>query len=124
MRALFSGISRGTESLVFRGEVPQSQYVAMRAPFQEGTLPGPIKYGYSSVGEVVEQADSSGANLEGQTVFCLYPHQDLYLVQGSAVTPLPPDTLTHTSHSLLPSPSPSPLALTLIPICSTLALAH
>lgn len=91
VRTLFSGISRGTESLVFRGEVPPSQYVTMRAPFQEGTLPGPIKYGYSSVGEVVEQADSSGASLEGQTVFCLYPHQDLYLVQGAAVTPLPRD---------------------------------
>ena len=91
VRALFSGISRGTESLVFRGEVPPSQFVTMRAPFQEGTLPGPIKYGYSSVGEVVERSDSSAPNLEGRTVFCLYPHQDLYLVPESAVTPLPHD---------------------------------
>ena len=47
-----SGISRGTESLVFRGEVPASQYEVMRAPFQEGEFPGPVKYGYASVGEV------------------------------------------------------------------------
>ena len=83
--ALYSGISRGTESLVFRGEVPPSQYQAMRAPFQEGTLPGPVKYGYCSVGEVLEGPDT----LAGQTVFCLYPHQDVYVVPASAVTPVP-----------------------------------
>jgi len=83
--ALFSGISRGTESLVFEGKVPPSEYVTMRAPFQEGTLPAPVKYGYSSVGRI-EEAD---AGMLGQTVFCLYPHQDVYSVPASAVTPLP-----------------------------------
>ena len=53
VRTMYSGISRGTESLVFRGEVPPSQYEAMRAPFQEGEFPSPIKYGYSSVGKVM-----------------------------------------------------------------------
>jgi 2-desacetyl-2-hydroxyethyl bacteriochlorophyllide A dehydrogenase len=85
IRTLYSGISRGTEALVFRGGVPPSQYQAMRAPFQEGELPGPVKYGYSSVGRVVEGAD----DLDGQVVFCLYPHQDRYMVPRSAVTRLP-----------------------------------
>ncbi len=87
VRTLYSGISRGTESLVFRGEVPPSHYEAMRAPFQEGEFPGPIKYGYTSVGEVQEGGD----HLAGRTVFCLYPHQDLYCVPASEVTPLPDD---------------------------------
>ena len=52
VRALHSGISRGTETLVFRGEVPESQREAMRAPFQDGDFPGPVKYGYLSVGVV------------------------------------------------------------------------
>src|SRR5688572_21116763 len=52
VRTLHSGISRGTETLVFRGEVPASEYARMRAPFQEGDFPGPLKYGYSSVGIV------------------------------------------------------------------------
>lgn len=90
VRAQFSGISRGTESLVFRGQVPPSQYVAMRGPFQEGLLPGPIKYGYSSVGTVLE-AEGVGSDLASRNVFCLYPHQDLYVVPVSALTPLPPD---------------------------------
>lgn len=90
VRALYSGISRGTESLVFRGEVPASQREAMRAPFQEGEFPGPLKYGYSSVGEVLE-APGSENRLAGRTVFCLFPHQDLYTVPAEAVTPLPAD---------------------------------
>ena len=81
----YSGISRGTEAMVFRGEVPSSQRAAMRAPFQDGEFPGPVKYGYSSVGEVVE----GPAPLCGQTVFCLYPHQDRYRVPADAVVPVP-----------------------------------
>ena len=85
MRALYSGISRGTESLVFRGEVPESQHEAMRAPFQEGSFPAPVKYGYSSVGEVVEGPEE----LVGHRVFCLFPHQDVYCVPAEAALRLP-----------------------------------
>jgi threonine dehydrogenase-like Zn-dependent dehydrogenase len=85
VRALRSGVSRGTETLVFRGQVPPDQYERMRAPFQEGDLPGPVKYGYLSVG-VVERGPRE---LEGRTVFCLYPHQSRYVVPASAVVPVP-----------------------------------
>lgn len=85
VQTLYSGISRGTESLVFHGRVPKSEYDRMRAPFQEGEFPGPVKYGYASVGRVIE----GPAELVGKTVFCLYPHQDRYRVPASAVTPLP-----------------------------------
>ncbi|MFJ4930023.1 zinc-binding alcohol dehydrogenase [Streptomyces sp. NPDC088736] len=85
VKALWSGVSRGTETLVFRGGVPHNQYETMRAPFQEGDFPGPVKYGYLSVG-VVEEGP---AHLLGRTVFCLYPHQTRYVVPASAVTPLP-----------------------------------
>lgn len=85
VRALFSGVSRGTETLVFRGGVPESQHAAMRAPFQEGDFPAPVKYGYLSVGEVEE----GPADLVGRTVFCLYPHQSRYVVPAAAVTRVP-----------------------------------
>ena len=87
VRTVCSGISRGTETLVFRGAVPPDQYTAMRAPFQEGDLPGPVKYGYLNVG-MVEQGP---AELRGRTVFCLYPHQTAYVVPVSAVTVVPED---------------------------------
>ena len=89
VRAAFSGISRGTEALVFNGEVPPSQYGVMRAPFQAGEFPGPVKYGYASVGEV--QPEGAPPDLAGRTVFCLYPHQDLYRVPAADVTPVPDD---------------------------------
>ncbi|NUP14603.1 MAG: zinc-binding alcohol dehydrogenase [Streptomyces sp.] len=85
VRALWSGVSRGTETLVFRGGVPASQHAAMRAPFQEGEFPAPVKYGYLSVGEVEE----GPAELVGRTVFCLYPHQTRYVVPAAAVTVVP-----------------------------------
>ncbi|SFN03812.1 zinc-binding alcohol dehydrogenase [Variovorax sp. OV329] len=85
VRALHSGISRGTEMLVFGGRVPQSEYQRMRAPFQEGDFPGPVKYGYASVG-VVEQGPD---DLRGRAVFCLHPHQSRYVVPASAVHALP-----------------------------------
>jgi threonine dehydrogenase-like Zn-dependent dehydrogenase len=85
VRTLRSGVSRGSETLVFRGGVPPGQYVAMRAPFQEGEFPGPVKYGYLNVG-VVEQGP---AELRGRTVFCLYPHQTAYVVPAAAVTVVP-----------------------------------
>jgi len=91
VRTVYSAISRGTESLVFRGEVPPSQYEAMRAPFQEGEFPGPVKYGYMNVGRVEEGPDSAPDELKDRLVFCLYPHQDVYCVPFAAVTSVPDD---------------------------------
>lgn len=85
VRTLRSGISRGTESLVWRGGVPPSQWQAMRCPFQEGEFPGPVKYGYASIGRV----EAGPPQLLGRRVFCLYPHQDRYVVPADAVTPVP-----------------------------------
>jgi threonine dehydrogenase-like Zn-dependent dehydrogenase len=87
VRSLRSGVSRGTETLVFRGAVPPGQYTAMRAPFQEGDFPGPVKYGYLNVGAVEE----GPPELRGRTVFCLYPHQTAYVVPAGAVTVVPED---------------------------------
>src|SRR3954454_18156106 len=81
VRTLRSGVSRGTEALAFRGGVPP------RAPFQEGEFPGPVKYGYLSVGAVEEGPEE----LRGRTVFCLYPHQTAYVVPVGAVTVVPED---------------------------------
>ncbi|MFN6993002.1 MAG: zinc-dependent alcohol dehydrogenase [Aquincola tertiaricarbonis] len=86
VRTLHSAISRGTEGLVLRGEVPASEYARMRAPFQAGELPGPVKYGYINVGRV----EAGPAELLGREVFCLHPHQTLFQVPAHALLPLPP----------------------------------
>jgi threonine dehydrogenase-like Zn-dependent dehydrogenase len=85
VRTLYSGVSRASEALVFRGGVLPSQHTIMRAPFQDGDFPAPVKYGYLSVG-VVEQGPSA---LLGKRVFCLYPHQSAYVVPAEAVFLVP-----------------------------------
>lgn len=85
VKACFSGISRGTESLIFRGAVPASEFARMRAPFQAGSFPAPVKYGYASVGMVQAGPD----DLVGRHVFALHPHQTAYVVPASAVTVVP-----------------------------------
>lgn len=71
--------------LVYNNRVPSSEAVRMQAPYQEGSFPFPVKYGYVSVG-VVEHGP---AMLQGQSVFCLFPHQSHFVVPASAVTPIP-----------------------------------
>ena len=87
VRTLFTAISRGTEALVFGGKVPRSEHARMRAPFQAGDFPAPVKYGYCNVG-VVEHGPAA---LRGRRVFCLYPHQTHYVVPAGALHPLPDD---------------------------------
>jgi threonine dehydrogenase-like Zn-dependent dehydrogenase len=91
VRALASGISRGTETLVFQGRVPESERQRMRCPFQDGEFPAPVKYGYASVGVVEALGPEVSADLLNARVFCLYPHQDRYVVPSSAVLPVPAD---------------------------------
>lgn len=80
VETLFSGISRGTERLVFEGRVPESEFARMRAPHQAGDFPFPVKYGYAAVGRIAKS---------GELVFALHPHQDRFVVQADAMLPLP-----------------------------------
>jgi hypothetical protein len=83
-RAIYSALSRGTESLVFGGRVPESEWARMRAPFQEGAFPFPVKYGYQMVAEVLE-----GGLPKGMPVFVLHPHQDVFDIPLAAARALP-----------------------------------
>nr|WP_330082979.1 zinc-binding alcohol dehydrogenase [Methylocystis iwaonis] len=85
---LWSGISRGTERLVFEGRVPPSEYDRMRAPMQEGNFPFPVKYGYCAVGQVEE----GPADWLGKIVFCLHPHQDRFVAPTAMLRPVPAST--------------------------------
>lgn len=87
VRALYSGISRGTEATVFQGRVPVSEYQRMRAPFQVGEFPVPVKYGYASVGRV----ELGPPGLRDRNVFVLHPHQTRYAVPTASVHILPDD---------------------------------
>jgi threonine dehydrogenase-like Zn-dependent dehydrogenase len=84
VRMLWSGISRGTERLIFNGRVPESECERMRCPGQEGDFPFPVKYGYCAVGVV----ESGPDHLVGRTVFTLHPHQERFVVPANMETAL------------------------------------
>ena len=81
----WSGISRGTERLVFRGRVPAQEWERMRAPLQAGGFGFPVKYGYAAVGRAV----AGPADLAGRWVFVLHPHQDRFAAPAALCLPLP-----------------------------------
>ena len=85
VRSVFGALSRGTESLVFRGQVPESEYSRMRAPFMGGAFPFPVKYGYSNVGRVEQGRDA----LRDQLVFSLMPRQTVFRAEASSVLAIP-----------------------------------
>ncbi len=85
LRALHSGISRGSEALVFSGRVPPQEHERMKAPFMGGAFPFPVKYGYANVSRV----EAGEAALAGRAVFSLYPHQSLFVLPANAVIALP-----------------------------------
>ena len=89
VRALFGALSRGTESLVYRGEIPESEYQRMAAPWMGGSFPYPVKYGYCHVGRIEE----GPAERIGQLVFALRPHETMYTADAQDAVPLP-DGLT------------------------------
>jgi len=85
VKTLYSAISRGTESLVFGGRVPASEFERMRAPFMAGDFPFPIKYGYAAVGRV----ENGSVPLQGKNVFSLFPHQTVFNIPAGAAVALP-----------------------------------
>lgn len=85
LRAIYSGVSRGTERLVLDGAVPASETERMRCPFQEGEFPFPVKYGYNCVGKVID----GPPHLTGRRAFALSPHQDTARLPAEALLPLP-----------------------------------
>jgi 2-desacetyl-2-hydroxyethyl bacteriochlorophyllide A dehydrogenase len=86
VEALASAISHGTEMLVYRGQVPTD--LALDLPTLRGGYSFPIKFGYASVGRVVEARPEAGLEV-GTAVFVHHPHQSRYVVPASMPIRLP-----------------------------------
>jgi hypothetical protein len=85
VRSLWGALSRGTESLIFAGRVPRTEFRRMRSPHMGGDFPFPVKYGYAIVG----RAEAGPPNLIGRNLFVLHPHQTLFNVPYASVAALP-----------------------------------
>jgi 2-desacetyl-2-hydroxyethyl bacteriochlorophyllide A dehydrogenase len=86
VRTEFSGISGGTEMLVYRGEVDPELVLDDAIGSLGGTFRYPVRYGYSCVGTVV--ASRAEDVPEGARVFAFHPHQDEFVLASTDVVPL------------------------------------
>lgn len=91
IQCLFSAISPGTETLLFRGQFPPDLAVDETIRSLEGELKYPFKYGYASVGRVIDAGAALGKGWEGTLVFSFHPHESHFLAQPAEVLPLPPE---------------------------------
>ncbi len=87
VKTLYSGISYGTEKIVFDGQVPKNQFSFMRAPHQEGEFDSDLKYGYLNIGKVIE----GPKNYLHKHVYTMFPHQSMYIIKASLATLIPND---------------------------------
>jgi len=89
VKTLYSGISRGTESLVYHGKVPISERSRMKCPYQIGDFSYPVSYGYACVGKVIDTQSDVSRIKNGDLVFVLHPHQNLFKVHEDACNLIP-----------------------------------
>ncbi|GHC69123.1 zinc-dependent alcohol dehydrogenase [Limoniibacter endophyticus] len=85
LRSRFGAISRGTEALVFKGQVPESEWQRMECLHQDGDFGFPVKYGYCLVGEI----EAGPHDMIGKRGFCLHPHQTRALLKVETFHPIP-----------------------------------
>lgn len=85
VRSVLSGISAGSELLVFRGEAPAATEADATIEALSGTLAYPVQYGYSNVGHIQSVGSSVHEGLIGQRVFGFQPHTRWFCARPSAL---------------------------------------
>lgn len=89
IRSICSGISGGTEMLIYRGEAPAALAADATLAALQGSLAFPLKYGYAVVGEVIGVGPSVDQDWLGQRVFAFNPHESEFVAHADAVYVLP-----------------------------------
>lgn len=97
-----SAISAGTELLLYRDQMPTDLRADETLESVDGDLSYPRRYGYATVGEVIETGDAVPAALEGRRVFAFHPHQTRFRTTVDELVRLPPE-LPSGACAVLPS---------------------
>lgn len=85
IETIYSGISYGTEKIVYTGDVPKSQRELMRCPYQMGDFGSDVKYGYINVGKVIK----GSPKYNNKYVYTLFPHQTVYVLNEADLILIP-----------------------------------
>lgn len=98
----WSGISPGTEMLVYQGAVPDEMAADVTLPTLDGDLSYPTAYGYASVGTVAEVGSEVSPAWLDRSVFVFHPHQTRFCTTVEDVVPVP-DQVSPRHMTLLPT---------------------
>ena len=92
VRCLYSGISAGTEMLVYRGQIPDSMPLDANLPaLGDGAIKYPLRYGYACVGRIEQVGSSADEAWVGRTVFSFQPHASHFVSDVSELIQVPDD---------------------------------
>lgn len=91
VQTLISGISAGTEMLIYRDELPPELSKDESLPALNGRLELPMKYGYASIGRVVDLGPDVGSEWADSTVFAFNPHESHFTASPTDLILLPED---------------------------------
>ena len=89
VETLYSGISHGTERLIYRGEVAEGLQLDASLTHFDGHFPFPVKYGYANVGKIKETGTGVTQFRKGDLVFAFVPHETAYVISEAEAIPLP-----------------------------------
>lgn len=95
IKNILSGISSGTEMLFYRGLVSTDFYMDASIPSLQHQLNYPFKYGYCSVGQVIETGSRTLNHLLNQWVFVFNPHESYFCAKKQQIIVLPEHISPH-----------------------------
>lgn len=96
-----SGISAGTEMLIYRGLAPRGLPADDVLPGLSGRLAFPLHYGYACVGRVAALGPGVAESWLGRRAFAFQPHASRFLSPVSDLLPVP-DEVSNDQAVLLP----------------------
>ena len=89
VQTLASGISSGTELLLYRGQMPADLSVDESIPSLNGSFQYPLKYGYAAVGRVIELGPGTSSLRPGDLVFSFHPHESPFVCPTTELIKVP-----------------------------------
>lgn len=97
-----SAISAGTELLIYHGEAPKELPADETLDALEGDLSYPLRYGYATVGDVIETGPDVDDDWTGRTVLAFNPHETRFTALPGQVIPVP-DGVAPDAMALFPT---------------------
>jgi len=91
VKTILSAVSSGTELLVYHHQIPQNLPLDSTIAALSGNFDYPVKYGYSTVGRVIELGQGVDRSWQDKLVFAFHPHESHFIAAPEELLPLPKD---------------------------------